>query len=253
MKTYNILAIGNSFSEDATYYLHKIASAAGVETKVVNLYIGGCPLERHWQNIESEEKIYQYQLNGVVTERYVSIQEALAEEEWDYIVTQQASPDSGWAVSYEPFLGLLVDYVKKQVPGAEILLQETWAYEVDSTHDNFMRYHRNQKEMYERLRECYYGASARYGIRMIPCGDIIQVLREKEPFVVQKGGQTLCRDGYHMHHLYGRYVLACVWTKKLLDIRLTDNSYFPHSHFTPEEVADERMVHIIREFIDERM
>ena len=46
-----ILAIGNSFSQDATHYLHQIAEADGVETKVVNLYIGGCSLERHWQNI----------------------------------------------------------------------------------------------------------------------------------------------------------------------------------------------------------
>lgn len=251
MKTYKILAIGNSFSEDATYYLHKITTAAGIDTKVVNLYIGGCPLEHHWQNIESGERAYVYQLNGVITDRYVSIQEALAEEAWDYIVTQQASHDSGWAVTYEPFLGLLLEYIKKQVPGAEILLQETWAYEIDSTHGCFMRYHRNQKEMYEKLRECYYEAANRYDLRLIPCGDAIQALREKEPFIVQEGGQTLCRDGFHMHYLYGRYALACVWAKKLFGISLKDNSYFPHSHFTPEEVADENKVAVIREFVDE--
>ena len=36
----NILAIGNSFSEDATRYLHQMAEAVGIETKVVNLFIG---------------------------------------------------------------------------------------------------------------------------------------------------------------------------------------------------------------------
>ena len=46
-----ILAIGNSFSEDAMYYLKNIADADGVEVKAVNLYIGGCNLERHWKNI----------------------------------------------------------------------------------------------------------------------------------------------------------------------------------------------------------
>lgn len=44
-----ILAIGNSFSEDAMYYLKNIADADGVEVKAVNLYIGGCNLERHWK------------------------------------------------------------------------------------------------------------------------------------------------------------------------------------------------------------
>ncbi len=250
MKTYYILAIGNSFSQDATYYLHNIASAAGIDTKVVNLYIGGCPLERHWQNIESGEAAYQYQLNGVLTERYVSIQEALAEEEWDYVVTQQASHDSGWAVSYEPFLGLLIDYVRKYAPKAEILLQETWAYEIDSTHDKFMRYHRNQIEMYSRLRECYYGAAVRYGLRLLPCGDVIQNMRQMSPFIVQEGGQSLCRDGFHMHHIYGRYAIACVWAQKILGVDIKDNSYIPHSEFTPEEEADESMLGVIKEYID---
>ena len=84
-----ILAIGNSFSEDATKYLHQTAKAAGVDTKVVNLYIGGCPLERHWKNMETGEAAYQYQKNGVLTERHISIEEALQEEEWDFIITQQ--------------------------------------------------------------------------------------------------------------------------------------------------------------------
>jgi hypothetical protein len=40
-----ILAIGNSFSDDATGWLHQIAKAGGVDLKAVSLCIGGCPLE----------------------------------------------------------------------------------------------------------------------------------------------------------------------------------------------------------------
>ncbi len=46
----NILAIGNSFSQDATRYLHAVMQAGGVAGRVVNLYIGGCSLEQHWRN-----------------------------------------------------------------------------------------------------------------------------------------------------------------------------------------------------------
>ena len=46
-----ILAIGNSFSEDACRYIHKIAAADGQNIKTVNLYIGGCPLKTHYYNI----------------------------------------------------------------------------------------------------------------------------------------------------------------------------------------------------------
>ena len=79
MNTLKILAIGNSFSEDATRYLHQLANAAGIKTQIVNLYIGGCPLERHWKNIENDEKAYGYQLNGIATERRVSIDEVLTD------------------------------------------------------------------------------------------------------------------------------------------------------------------------------
>ena len=52
MEIYKILVIGNSFGEDATHFLHDLALTRGINTKVVNLYIGGCSLERHWRNIE---------------------------------------------------------------------------------------------------------------------------------------------------------------------------------------------------------
>ena len=49
-----VLAIGNSFSQDATHYLHQIAASDNVEMKVVNLYIGGCSLEQHWRQPGTE-------------------------------------------------------------------------------------------------------------------------------------------------------------------------------------------------------
>ena len=161
MEIYKILVIGNSFGEDATHFLHDLALTRGINTKVVNLYIGGCSLERHWRNIENEAKDYEYQLNGRATGNKVSIQDALAEEKWDYIVIQQSSHDSGWLDTYEPFMGWIAEYIKKEAPWAKFMLQETWAYEVDSKHDCFARYHRDQDEMYQKLYEAYHLAADR--------------------------------------------------------------------------------------------
>lgn len=257
-KMKKILAIGNSFSEDAARYLHQTAKAAGVDTKVVNLFIGGCPLERHWKNIETGEAAYQYQLNGVLTERHVSIEEALQEDDWDYIVTQQASHDSGWQDTYEPFLGLILEYLKEKTGKKdtacghrpEILLHETWAYEHGSTHSNFMRYHRSQEEMFERLRKCYHAMAEKYGLRLIPSGEVIQYVRGKDPFIVPEGGISLCRDGFHMSYLYGRYLLACVWGKTLFGIRAEESDYIPEPAAFPEK-ADEKLVKRIRCLADE--
>ena len=242
----NILAIGNSFSEDATAYLQAICENLGISVHVVNLYIGGCSLERHWNNIEHNEAAYQYQENGVITDKNVAITEILHSKPWDFIVTQQASHDSGWLDTYEPFCNLLFDYLKKEVPGVQICMQQTWAYEVDSDHGAFVRYHRNQQEMYERSRASYHTIADRYGITLIPCGDVIQNIRKHPEFNVPQGGKSICRDGFHMHYLYGRYALAATWAKTLLKASINDCTYLPNCSYT-EEAVDEKLLSIVRE------
>lgn len=244
-----ILAIGNSFSQDATHYLHQIALADNVEMKVANLYIGGCSLERHWQNVVTGAADYLYELNGRSQERYVSVKEALKEDTWDVIVTQQASHDSGWMETYEPFLGNMVDYIRRQCPAARIYLNKTWAYEVDSTHEKFARYHNDQKEMFARLSAAYQAASERRGIPLIPCGDVIQAIRREAPFRYEAGGMSLCRDGFHMSWLYGRYALAAAWYATITGRAMTENSYIPETSMT-EERADERLIIQIRKVVD---
>ena len=54
-----ILAIGNSFSRNACRHVHQIAASGGVELTVVNLYIGGCSLARHWENVEQDAVAYE--------------------------------------------------------------------------------------------------------------------------------------------------------------------------------------------------
>ena len=63
----NILAIGNSFSTDAMRYLHEIAMADGEKITTVNLYIGGCPLDLHEENIKNDARAYSIEYNGETT------------------------------------------------------------------------------------------------------------------------------------------------------------------------------------------
>ena len=251
MKTTKVLAIGNSFSEDGVKFLAQVAGAVGMDVKVVTLYIGGCPLERHWSNIETGEAAYQYEHNGVITERRTSIEEVLKEEKWDYIVTQQASHDSGWIESYEPFMGLIVEYLRREAPNTKLMLQETWAYEPDSTHANFMRYNRDQKLMYQKLHANYHAMAEKYDLKIIPSGTIIQKLREDEnsPFNREKGGISICRDGFHMGWVYGRYLLACVWARTLFGISLKENTFVPSSYYQLE--VDSEILETIRSYVDE--
>ena len=241
-----ILAIGNSFSEDATYFLHDILSASGVDNKVVNLYIGGCSLERHWQNIEADKRDYQYQLNGRKTDRYVSIDEVLKEEKFDVIITHQASHDSGWKCTYEPFLGLLLDHLAA-CSSAKIFLNETWAYETTSTHPNFMRYERDQEKMFTALKEAYEEAAARHGLSLIRSGEAVQRIRALPEF--SSGTLRITRDGFHMHFLYGRYAIALMWAAAAADIDVKNCGFIPTAEFIPGLTPDTAILEKIREII----
>ena len=84
-----LLSIGNSFSTDAHFYLHRLAKLNGVDLYTANLFIGGCSLQTHWLNVTEDNAYYDYEINGNTAERKISIAEALAECEWDVVTFQQ--------------------------------------------------------------------------------------------------------------------------------------------------------------------
>lgn len=97
-----VLSIGNSFSQDAQRYLHRLAKHEGVELKTVNLYIGGCSLQRHYINMLDDNAAYDFEFNGEQTGIKVSIRQALASDDWEFITLQQASHFSGKYETYLP-------------------------------------------------------------------------------------------------------------------------------------------------------
>ena len=60
----NVLAIGNSFSVDGMEHLAIILKDAGYDDIILgNLYIGGCSLDTHWNNIQGNSGKYTFYLN----------------------------------------------------------------------------------------------------------------------------------------------------------------------------------------------
>lgn len=125
----NILAIGNSFSQDATAMLMDLAGQAGRPLAVCNLYIGGCSLEQHLCNAALNRMGYDLQENGQSTGRTVSIKEALSLKRWDWITMQQASHFSAFYERYQPWAKSLAAYVRHWAPEARLAVHQTWAYQ----------------------------------------------------------------------------------------------------------------------------
>ena len=59
-------------------------------------------------------------------------------------------------------------------------------------------------------------ASSEIDAKLIKSGDVIQKIREQIPeFDYKNGGESLCCDGFHMSHTYGRYAVAMTWLATL--------------------------------------
>lgn len=60
-KVIKVLSVGNSFSQDAVeQYLHELGMEEGYNIVIGNLFIGGCSLERHVNNIRKDASAYDY-------------------------------------------------------------------------------------------------------------------------------------------------------------------------------------------------
>lgn len=242
-----VLAIGNSFSDDARTYIPQIAAASGIELVFGNLYIGGCSLERHHQNMTEDAVAYSYTKTGAEG-REASIREALIEEKWDVVTMQQASHFSGLYETYQPYLTELSAYVKKYAPQAEQVIHETWAYEITSTHPNFPTYDCDQKKMYLQLRSAYdHAAASLGGVRIIPAGDAMQIARSHPMFDYANGGKSLNRDGFHASWTHGRYLIGLTWVEMLTGADLTDNPFVPVKEDQPELTPTEEEIRVLKE------
>lgn len=212
-----ILSIGNSFSVDAHAYLHKLAEQRGVDITTVNLAIGGCSLQIHWDNVVNNNAKYGHCINGEIWgERDVTIEEIIKSEHFDIVTVQQVSHFSGMYETYQPYLNNLIDYVRKYQKDAKLYFHGTWAYEIDSTHSEFYLYENDQEKMYNAICKTVKRVCSEIGATLIPSGDVIQNLRQRvKEFDYKNGGESLCCDGFHMSHTYGRYAVAMTWLTTL--------------------------------------
>ncbi len=202
-----VLSIGNSFSQDAHRYLHKVAAAEGVDMRCVNLYIGGCSLYTHYINMLEDRASYELEINGEPTGFSVSIRDALASGPWDYITLQQVSASSFDYDTYMPYIAKLAEYVRLYAPKARLLLHQTWTDHPDSPRYESLKIGTPER-MLEGIISSYKAAASEinaYGI--IPCGEAMRRAAET--------GLSMQRDVHHAGLGVGRYLLALTWYKAL--------------------------------------
>ncbi len=213
-----ILSISNSFGVDATRYIHQIAKADGEEANISTLYIGGCSLELHHENIKNNTKAYELYVNGTNTGNTVSIDETLSSDEFDAVVFQQASPLSCDEISYYPFLTEISRHVKEFLPNAKQYMHETWVYPENSEVFALTEF-KTREQMIPFVKRAYERAAKEINAEgIIPSLDVMNDLYEKI-------GKAAYRDGLHASLGIGRYALGCVWYAVLFGKDPIGNSF----------------------------
>ncbi|MBD9144893.1 MAG: DUF4886 domain-containing protein [Bacteroides clarus] len=239
-----ILAIGNSYSQDAVeQYLYDLAKAAGYEVIIGNMYIGGCDLETHWANMQSDAADYIYKkiVDGTKTEfKERKLSQTLNEEKWDYISLQQKSGKSGDYTTYTSYLPNLITALQQTNPDAELMWHQTWAYASD--------YGSFPSDITEPKQENMYNAIVAASFQAMQDNPALKILIPSGT-AIQNGrtsylGDTFNRDGTHLNTAYGRYTAACTWFDAIFETEVVGNSYVPATVSAAEATIAQNSAHM---------
>ena len=224
-KPLKVLMIGNSFSICNLREMPGVAAAMGRRLDLASLYIGGCSLERHWNNVaaaSTNEAFRPYRFDRIVDGKKTvdgekaNIPDALVLDRWDVVTVQQASHFSWRPETYEPFGGLLVAKIRELAPQAKIVAQETWSY--PPWDKRLAKFGFDQAEMYRRLHGAYAEFAGKYGLEVIPVGTAAEIVPNRNALFKE--------PDFHFGR-EGVYLQGLAFTAKLFGVDVGECPYKP--------------------------
>ena len=210
MKSLKILFVGNSFAVDTMEHAPEIALDLGVESlKFGTLYIGGCPIELHYENAVGDLPAYTYYTNegeGWDKQEEVRISDAIKSDDWDWIAIQHGTKGRSRYTSPECYEKLtpLIEHIKNLAPShTKIAFNLTWMGESTRQHHEILSYGGNVALMREKLVEVTREMVLKNPLvdLLVPTGTAIENARTSRIGL-------LTRDCYHLSMDKGRYIAA---------------------------------------------
>ena len=203
----------------------KVAESMGCRLDLSSLYIGGCSLERHWNNVVAAStnaafRPYRFDrdIRGkrVVDKGVANIPDALALDKWDIVTIQQCSHYSWRPETYQPFGDSLVAKIRELAPQAKIVVQETWSY--PPWDKRLAKFGFGPEEMYRRLHEAYGAFAKKHGFDVIPVGAAAERFPNRE--------SLFTKPDFHFNS-DGEYLQGLVFTAKLFGVDVKKCAYKP--------------------------
>ena len=238
-KVLRILAVGNSWSLNATNYVGNMMEELGYDTKICVCYAGGATLQSYWQNIQSDKAAYELHTweNGEWSRpsTLYTYKDILLSDHWDIIFHQQQSGASGVYSSFQPYLNNIIQWEREMIETPPLIaIHATWAYPSYNTSSQFESYYgSNTTTMYNAVIDSYNQAMADENIRfVIPSTPMIQQSRELGvPDIDTADGSHLTTNGF--------FAASCIWTEMLLTYYLGANKHVNESSFAPYGLSTE--------------
>lgn len=219
-ETIKILAIGNSFSADAVEQeLYGLFEAEGQKVIIGNLYIGGCPLEKHAANAASDAAAYSYRkiVNGTMTKTAdTRMSEALADEDWTFISVQEGAGYHGYynttyngiTHTMEPALTDLLNVIRSKCKNARLVYHAPWAAKAGYTGTKFSYYGFDQNVMYNMICTATQEVLKAHPEFSLFMNSMDAVQNVRTSYI----GDNMNRDGWHLNYTTGRYTVGCLET-----------------------------------------
>ena len=213
---YRVLAIGNSYTSDGTWYVGEILDGLGVDRNRYCLYtavLSAASLQRWTSVLQLHDEVTLYWRAGhLAIDRVKGTLEQLLAQDWDVIVLQQVSYDAIDYNTYNPELRTLIDAIYTHCTNKNVALAWQLVHAYASFSSN------NFGLIGEQRWNCINFAAQRVylydGINIvIPTGTAIENARHCS----LQTQWELTRDGVHLNHGTGRYIAASTWVQTLFD------------------------------------
>lgn len=241
-KTVKILTVGNEQAVDRAQYLVPMARELGIEIILGHLFIPGGYLSSSAGGTSSGNtafNFYKFEGDAWTTASGYSLQRALQEEDWNYILLSQTMGLAGdletiqGSIAEHHYLYSLAMYISyntklggKTKYTAKILWNMTWAFEDTATYADFGKYDFDQMKMYDAIVSTTQTALANSQVKkyvkgVIPTGTAVQNLRTSYWF------DGITRDGSNLSYM-GKILSAMMLLRSVVDVdinALTFESY----------------------------
>ena len=233
-----ILAIGNSWSTNATQYLKNILANLGIEATVYNVVKGGASLKGYYNNTINNTREYFWTINGVRDDNdgnNYSISEILDKGEFDIITVQQVSGDGGAYDKFQPYIIKFIYFIEdKEAYDPIIYFHSTWAFPDFCNHPYLEnKYEGSSDVMYSSIFSTWRNIIKDENMdKIIPSTYAVQEIRKIEGI-----GDIDQPDGRHLSPI-GCFAVGCVWAETFIKDLGLNNSIFDLT-YNPTSLSSE--------------